>query len=165
MRPARSRGRQRHQITFVTRPAAHLAGGLTRLTAGNLLENFVLGELGRQITGASPSSNSSTTEIATSGSRRYWKTSQAGSSASRSSCDVGPLDDFRGLRVLRDKLGDRFHAGFVLYCGHERPAGGGLGCLPISALWRTALAELAPRPERTAPAAPRPAQNHPFWTR
>ena len=48
-------------------------------------------------------------------------------------------DDFRGLRVLRDKLGDRFHAGFVLYCGHERLSfGGGLGCLPISALWTTA---------------------------
>jgi predicted AAA+ superfamily ATPase len=28
-------------------------------------------------------------------------------------------DGFRGLRFLQRRLGDRFHAGFVLYCGTE----------------------------------------------
>ncbi|WP_435593365.1 DUF4143 domain-containing protein [Nocardia sp. bgisy118] len=47
-------------------------------------------------------------------------------------------DDFRGLRVLQRRLGERFHAGFVLYCGDQQlPFGDGLSCLPISALWTT----------------------------
>jgi len=47
-------------------------------------------------------------------------------------------DDFRGLRLLKRRLGDRFRAGFVLYCGAQSLAfGDGLTCLPISALWTT----------------------------
>jgi predicted AAA+ superfamily ATPase len=45
-------------------------------------------------------------------------------------------DDFRGLRVLQRRLGDRMLAGFVLYCGSEALSfGDGLACLPMSALW------------------------------
>jgi len=46
--------------------------------------------------------------------------------------------DFRGLKLLQRRLGDRFRAGFVLYCGTESLSfGNGLTCLPISALWTT----------------------------
>jgi predicted AAA+ superfamily ATPase len=47
-------------------------------------------------------------------------------------------DDFRGLRHLQRRLGERFLAGFVLYCGDESLSfGTGLTCLPLSALWTT----------------------------
>ncbi len=50
--------------------------------------------------------------------------------------------DFRSLRALRRRIGDRFHAGFVLYCGDQQlPFGDGLSCLPISALWMTGAME------------------------
>ncbi|SFR11016.1 hypothetical protein SAMN04488564_103510 [Lentzea waywayandensis] len=45
-------------------------------------------------------------------------------------------DDFRGLRLLQRRLGDRFHAGFVLCSGEQSGSfGDGMTCLPISALW------------------------------
>ncbi|GAA5064355.1 hypothetical protein GCM10023318_50210 [Nocardia callitridis] len=48
-------------------------------------------------------------------------------------------EDFRPIRLLQRRLGSRFHAGFVLYCGNQQlPFGDRLACLPISALWRTA---------------------------
>jgi uncharacterized protein len=44
--------------------------------------------------------------------------------------------DFRGLRHLRDKLGERFKAGVVLYTGElSLPFGDRLGAVPISGLW------------------------------
>ena len=47
-------------------------------------------------------------------------------------------DDFRGIRLLERRLGARFRAGFVLYCGTESLSfGDGLACLPISAVWTT----------------------------
>ncbi len=44
--------------------------------------------------------------------------------------------DFRGLRLLRDRLGDRFVFGVVL-CASERtlPFGDRLAAVPLSALW------------------------------
>lgn len=46
-------------------------------------------------------------------------------------------EDFRGLRHLAERVGDRFIAGFVLYCGeHSLSFGGKMAALPISALWR-----------------------------
>jgi uncharacterized protein len=45
-------------------------------------------------------------------------------------------DDFRGLRHLADRLGDRFRAGFVLYAGEQSlPFGDKLRALPLAALW------------------------------
>jgi hypothetical protein len=42
-----------------------------------------------------------------------------------------------GLRYLKQKLGSRMHAGYVLYYGADSLSfGAGLGCLPISTLWR-----------------------------
>jgi predicted AAA+ superfamily ATPase len=47
-------------------------------------------------------------------------------------------EDFRGLRHLATRLGDRFRAGIVLYAGEQQlPFGERLTALPISALWTT----------------------------
>jgi predicted AAA+ superfamily ATPase len=44
--------------------------------------------------------------------------------------------DFRGWRHLRDKLGDRFKQGVVLYTGERAlPFGDRLAAVPISGLW------------------------------
>jgi predicted AAA+ superfamily ATPase len=44
--------------------------------------------------------------------------------------------DFKGLTFLRDKLGDRFTLGVLLYTGHDPvPFGDRLWALPLSALW------------------------------
>lgn len=46
-------------------------------------------------------------------------------------------DDFRGLRHLADRLGDRFYAGFVLYAGEQSlPFGDKFKALPMAALWQ-----------------------------
>ncbi|MFQ6112202.1 MAG: ATP-binding protein, partial [Nitrospinota bacterium] len=45
-------------------------------------------------------------------------------------------DDFKGLRFLRDTLGERFRRGIILYTGRESvPFGAKLHALPINALW------------------------------
>jgi hypothetical protein len=45
-------------------------------------------------------------------------------------------EDFRGLRHLRDRLGDDLLVGLVLYTGHQTlPFGDRLRAMPISALW------------------------------
>lgn len=44
--------------------------------------------------------------------------------------------DFRGLELLRDKAGDRFVRGAVMYSGtHQLSFGDRMIALPISALW------------------------------
>lgn len=48
-------------------------------------------------------------------------------------------NDFRGLKHLRDRLGDRFKLGVVLYTGEEPlPFGDRLAAVPISGLWAPA---------------------------
>jgi predicted AAA+ superfamily ATPase len=45
-------------------------------------------------------------------------------------------DDFRGLRLLRERLGDRFAFGAILYTGPATvPFGDRLAAVPLSALW------------------------------
>lgn len=45
-------------------------------------------------------------------------------------------NDFRGLKHLRDKLGDRFRLGVVLYTGEQPlPFGDRLAAVPINGLW------------------------------
>jgi predicted AAA+ superfamily ATPase len=47
-------------------------------------------------------------------------------------------EDFRGLRTLADRLGDRFAGGIVLYTGRQAvPFGDHLAAVPIAALWNT----------------------------
>jgi hypothetical protein len=44
--------------------------------------------------------------------------------------------DFRGLRHLASRLGDRFRAGIVLYAGEQQLSfGDRLTALPMAALW------------------------------
>ena len=46
-------------------------------------------------------------------------------------------EDFRGLRLLQDRLGSRFVNGFVLYTGRNYvPFGERLAAVPISTLWQ-----------------------------
>ncbi|MGH2878611.1 MAG: ATP-binding protein [Solirubrobacteraceae bacterium] len=45
-------------------------------------------------------------------------------------------DDFRGLRLLRERLGDRFAFGVVMYTGRASvPFGDRLAAIPLQALW------------------------------
>ena len=46
-------------------------------------------------------------------------------------------NDLKGLKVLRDALGERFHCGVLLYTGTEvNTVGEKLYCVPISTLWQ-----------------------------
>lgn len=48
-------------------------------------------------------------------------------------------DDFRGLRLLADRLGDRFAGGVVAYTGNRAvPFGDRLAAVPLARLWETA---------------------------
>ncbi len=50
--------------------------------------------------------------------------------------DTARAEDFRGLRHLARRLGDRFRAGFVLYTGGQSlPFGDRMQALPMAALW------------------------------
>jgi uncharacterized protein len=52
------------------------------------------------------------------------------------SAAVADASDTRGLRLLRDKLGQRFKIGLVVYSGeHTLPIGDRLWAVPISGLW------------------------------
>jgi predicted AAA+ superfamily ATPase len=113
--------------------ASHLGAG-----DGALLENFVLGELARQLTWSE-----------TFASLHHYRDRDQYEVDAVLEDNTGRVvgvevkaaetvraEDFRGLRLLQRKLGDRFHAGFVLYTGRESFSfGNGMTCLPISALW------------------------------
>lgn len=121
--------------------AGFLVAGVTNdATTGGLVETFVLGELARQITWSRTVP------------RLYHYRDRDGyevdavleDNAGRvvaievKAAETVRTDDFRSLRVLQRRLGSRFHAGFVLYCGDQQlPFGENLACLPISALWTT----------------------------
>lgn len=121
---------------------AYLAGGAIRdANTGGILENFVLGELARQLTWSRTAARLHHYRdrdqyevdglIEDNSGRVLGIEVKAG--------ETVRTDDFRGLRRLQRRLGDRFVAGFVLYCGGEAlPFGDGLACVPISALWTTA---------------------------
>lgn len=105
---------------------------------GGLMENFVTSELARQLTWAeTPASLFHYRD----GEGREVDVVLEDSSGRivgievKSAQTVRP-EDLRGLRYLREKLGSRMHAGYVLYCGDESLSfGDGIGCLPVSALW------------------------------
>ncbi|MEU4830648.1 ATP-binding protein [Streptosporangium sp. NPDC023615] len=128
---------------------AHLAGltpaRVADITApvGPLLENFTLGELARQLTWAEEPV------------RLYHYRDRDGVEVDgileRASGEVVGIevkaaetvraDDFKGLRHLARRLGDRFIAGYVLYAGRETlPFGDRMRALPLSALWKASPA-------------------------
>ena len=116
--------------------ANHLASG----SVGGLIENFVLGELARQLTWSQTFARlyhyrdrdqyEVDAVLEDNAGRVVGVEVKAG--------ETVRAEDFRGLRLLQRRLGDSFQAGFVLYCGGESLSfGDGLTCLPISALWTT----------------------------
>ncbi len=121
--------------------AAHLVTGITNdATTGGLIETFVLGELTRQLTWSQTMARLhhyrdrdgyEVDAILEDNAGRVIAIEVKASETIRA-------DDFRALRILQNRLGDRFHAGFVLYCGDQQlPFGDGVSCIPISALWTT----------------------------
>lgn len=123
--------------------------GLARYLAGNgggdevvggVMENFVLGEIARQLTWARTSAR-----LYHYRDRDQYEVdgvleNNAGEivGIEVKAAETVRSDDFRGLRLLRRRLGERMRAGFVLYCGSESLSfGDGLACLPISGLWTT----------------------------
>jgi predicted AAA+ superfamily ATPase len=124
--------------------AAHLTGMTSRRAShptapvGPLLENFVLGELARQLTWAD--------EPVSLFHYRDRDGREVDAVLERASGEIVGIEvkaaetvraeDFRGLRHFADRVGDRFHAGYVLYAGAEvLPFGPRMRAAPISALW------------------------------
>lgn len=127
--------------------AAHLLGvdaaNLARPAAthsGALLETFVAGELARQLSWSDT------------GARLHHFRDRSGIEVDlvleqpnglvvgievKAASSVSD-DDFRGLRLLRDRLGDDFVCGVTLHCGDRADSfSDRLLALPISALWAT----------------------------
>ncbi|MFE3101963.1 ATP-binding protein [Nocardia tengchongensis] len=121
--------------------AAHLLTGISNdATIGGIVETFVLGELTRQLTWSRTMAQLhhyrdrdgyEVDAILEDNSGRIVGVEVKAAETVRT-------DDFRALRILQKRLGDRFHGGYVLYCGDQYlPFGDRLWCLPISALWTT----------------------------
>lgn len=123
--------------------ASQLARGATAdAPLGGLLENHVLGELARQLTWSRVSARLFHYRDRDQHEVDGVLEDNAGQivGVEVKAGETVRADDFRGLRLLQRRLGARFRAGFVLYCGQESlPFGDGLTCLPISALWTTPL--------------------------
>ncbi|MEV6983717.1 ATP-binding protein [Sphaerisporangium sp. NPDC051017] len=107
---------------------------------GGLMANFVLSELARQLTWARTPAR-----LCHYRDRDQYEVDavledNAGQivGIEVKAAETVRADDFRGLKLMQRRLGSRFRAGFVLYCGTESLSfGDGLACLPISALWTT----------------------------
>ncbi|GAA4224239.1 ATP-binding protein [Actinomadura meridiana] len=105
---------------------------------GPLLENFVIGEVARQLTWAEEP-----VQLFHYRDRDKVEVDIVLEHASGSvigievkAAETVRRDDFRGLRHLGDRLGDRFLAGIVLYAGEQQLSfGERFSALPISALW------------------------------
>jgi len=115
-----------------------LAPGNTPDHAGSLLETFVSGELRRQGGWSQRQPqlfhfrdiDGGEVDIVVEGDDRTIAGIEV-----KAAMTVG-AKDFRGLTLLRDKLGDRFRAGVVLHCGTTPlPFGDRLFALPLAALW------------------------------
>ena len=120
--------------------ASYLQTPRTSEQAGGLMENFVMGELARQLTWSETAAalyhyhdrdGHEVDAVLEDNSGRVIGIEVTSAQSVRS-------EDLLGLRYLKQKLGSRMHAGYVLYCGTDSLSfGDGLGCLPISTLWTT----------------------------
>jgi predicted AAA+ superfamily ATPase len=107
---------------------------------GPLLENFAIGEVARQLTWAEEP-----VQLFHYRDRDKAEVDMVLEHASGTviglevkAAETVRAEDFRGLRHLASRLGDRFRAGFVLYAGEQQlPFGDRLTALPMSALWTT----------------------------
>jgi uncharacterized protein len=106
--------------------------------SGALLETFVVGELARQLTWSD-----------TEASLYHWRDrdgNEVDLVLEQPNGDIVGIEikaahdvnfaDAKGLRVLRDRLGDQFISGIVLHCGNEpRRIDERIVALPINAVW------------------------------
>lgn len=122
--------------------AGYLAAGAND-NAGPLLENFVLGELARQLTWADTPARLYHYRDRDQHEVDAILENNAGEvvGIEVKASETARAADFTTLRLLQERLGDRFRAGIVAYCGTRTlPFGERLACMPISALWTTAAA-------------------------
>src|SRR6266700_727698 len=115
--------------------ASYLQTPRTGEQSGGLMENFVMGELARQLTWSETAAalyhyhdrdGHEVDAILEDNSGRVIGIEVKSAQSVRS-------EDLLGLRFLKQKLGSRMHAGYVLYCGADSLSfGDGLSCLPIS---------------------------------
>lgn len=106
---------------------------------GGLLENFVLAELARQLTWSEELGielyhyrDRDQNEVDAVLENRAGEVICVEVKAS----ETVRTDDFRAMRLLRNRMGGKYKAGVVLYCGNEcLPFGDKMVALPISALW------------------------------
>jgi predicted AAA+ superfamily ATPase len=120
--------------------ASYLQTPRTSEQSGGLMENLVMGELARQLTWSGTAAalyhyhdrdGHEVDAVLEDNAGRVIGIEVKSAQSVRS-------EDLLGLRYLKEKLGSRMHAGYVLYCGADSLSfGDGLGCLPISALWTT----------------------------
>jgi len=107
---------------------------------GGLLENFVLGELRRQIAWSrtrpgifhfrTSKGSAEVDAVLESRDRRIVAVEVKSGTRVRK-------DDFAGIGKLAAEVGDRFHRGIVLYGGEGVvPFGGRMHAVPVAALWR-----------------------------
>lgn len=107
---------------------------------GPLLENFVLGELARQLgwskTSARLSHYRTRDGVEVDGVLESSDGRLVGIEVKASS--TVRAEDFAGLRHLANHTGERFHQGLVFYTGQSAlPFGVRMTAVPIDALWRT----------------------------
>jgi predicted AAA+ superfamily ATPase len=136
------------KLMFVdTGIAGHLAGMTVARGAhplanvGPILENFAIGELARQLTWAGESA-----QLYHYRDRDGYEVDAVLEHESGNvvgievkAAETVRTDDFRGLRRLHRRLGNRFVAGFVLYAGTQQLSfGDRLAALPLAALWQAA---------------------------
>lgn len=108
---------------------------------GPLLENFAIGEVARQLTWAEEP-----VQLFHYRDRDKVRVDMILEHASGQVIGIAVKaaetvrgDDFRGLRHLATKLGDRFRAGYILYAGEQSLSfGDRLTALPMAALWTVA---------------------------
>jgi predicted AAA+ superfamily ATPase len=120
---------------------------------GPLVENFAIGEVARQLTWTQEP-----VQLFHYRDRDKVEVDMVLEHASGTviGLEVKAAEDFRGLRHLASRLGDRFRAGIVLYAGEQQlPFGNRLAALPISALWTTPPGPET-RPEGSTQHHPRP---------
>lgn len=120
------------------------AGGTGDAVIGGLIENFVLGELARQLTWSSVRARlfhyRDRDQVEVDAVLEDNSGNIVGIEVKAS--ETARTEDFAGLRRLQQKLGERFLAGIVLYCGAQTlPFGPSLACMPIATLWDTHQSE------------------------
>nr|WP_260173383.1 ATP-binding protein [Nocardioides albus] len=106
--------------------------------AGQLVETLVFTELTRQLTTSTARANLNYFRDREGREVDFVLTKRDGSivAIEVKASATAKTDSFKHLAWMRDKYGEKFRAGYVLYLGSEvRPFGDRLAAVPVSALW------------------------------